>query len=219
MIVKETDTAWRVYFFKDAEPEFIKDNWAEKGFKVSVGTKDGKHVPIYVDYSKARFDMKTAINSAKRIEGCPLCKEMDSNISNIEYIETKDEIPMVSSFTSQPQLQPQETIQRLPTDPMASLVKKLAYDAFLTKAGKLMWAQKFNSPELIEELMPKSTPESLELVADLLDIMTGRAKPVRSKEEIQEFADNIRNTIKKAKGGETAVETKRGKTGRPMIIS
>ena len=217
MIVKETDTAWRVYFFKDAEPEFIKDNWAEKGFKVSVGTKNGKHVPIYVDYSKARFDMATAINSAKRIEGCPLCTEMDSNISNVDYIETKDEIPMVSNFTPQPQ--PQETAQRLPTDPMASLVKKLAYDAFLTKAGKLMWAQKFNSPELIEELMPKSTPDSLELVADLLDIMTGKAKPVKSKEEIQEFADNIRETVAKARGGESPTGTKGRKTGRTMIIS
>ena len=225
MRVKETDNAWRVYFFEDATPEFTRDKWKESGFLVEVGIKNGKYVPIYVDYAKDRFSISQAISMAKKIEECPLCKQMNSNVGTIESLETKDEIPLVESYQSE---QPQEPVSSpnpvsapqmtSSSDPVSAFFKKLLYDAFLTRPGKMIWAQRFNDPDLIAELMPRNPAESMELVADLLDLMTGRVKPVKSREEIQEFSENLRDVINRVRGKESSGETKKKREGRKGTI-
>jgi len=213
MKITETDLAWRCIFFPDAIDTNVKDE-KEKGYIVQFGEVGGEAVPKFIDYLKDKFSLESAIQYAKNIRECGICKSLNSQVDVVESVTVKDQYkrstPDIAEAVSALKEEVVGLKKKLEGPPerrnaAKDLYQKIAGDMFksqFSKPGLVELALIFDDESFIEDLLPEhpSEEDMLELRADMADFWSGDIGRYRSPEQMRAYAKTQRDMVKTLKG-------------------
>ncbi|MCK4733128.1 MAG: hypothetical protein KAT65_11790 [Methanophagales archaeon] len=220
MIIKETEDSWRCIFFKDARDTSVKDE-REKGYVVQFGEFREQAVPKYIDYSKANFSLEKAIQYAKNIKECAICKTLNANVDKIESMDLKDQYkkPEVTLDNTKEELtQLKKEIVELKSlmkperknvvEGVMSDITKDVIKTIFTVPGRIDMYLTTGDEAFIEDLIPErpTKEDVLEIRAQVADFWAGDIGRVRNEEQMKAYAKQQRDLIKTLRGEEIEEE-------------
>jgi len=234
MELTETAEGYRFVYFPQATDTYTKDEWAARGFRVQFGEVRGHAVPKWIEYSKAKHKLESAIAYAKKITECEVCKQLDAQVGVLR-IKDQYHAPLSSvapsppagvSTTSIRQLEQEVTNLKQQLNAATSsdrgklardLFQKITTDYFraqLTLPGLVQLAMIFDLPEFLDGVLPEEiTPDvESELKAQMGDFFAGDVGMFRSPEQMREWAQ-LQRDIAKLQRGEPVSEDKTRKSG------
>ena len=239
MIIEETDSSWRAIFFPDAsfsdvtnEAEGlvngVKDKWAESGYRVQMGIVDGEHVPKFVDYSKGRFSFEKAVELARGISGCSICRRLNANVGKVEKVLLKDQYNQSKHDITEEVSSLKEEIatlkEKLEGPPerrnvAKDLYQKIALDMFkssFTPAGLIELSLIFDDESFIEDLLPAHPSEEdiLKLRAEMASFWAGEEGRYRTPEQMRLYAKQQRDLVRALRGEKIEDEEEKPKPKR-----
>jgi hypothetical protein len=236
MKIIETDLAWRCIFFPNAIDTNVKDE-KEKGYVVQFGEVEGEAVPKFIDYLKDKFSLELAIQYAKNIKECGICKSLNSQVDVVESVTVKDQyerpkadIAEAVSALKEEVIGLKKKLEGPPERRSAAkdLYQKIASDMFksqFSKPGLVELALIFDDESFIEDLLPDhpSEEDMLELRADMADFWSGDIGRYRTPEQMRAYAKAQRDMVKTLRGEKVEDEgeektTKRRKLGKRVKI-
>ena len=227
MIIKETEDSWRCIFFKDARDTSVKDE-REKGYVVQFGEFRDQAVPKYIDYSKANFSLEKAIQYAKNIKECAICKTLNANVDKIESMDLKDQYnkPEVTLDNTKEELitlkkeigelkslmkpERKNVVEGVMSDITKDVIKTI-----FTVPGRIDMYLTTGDEAFIEDLIPErpTKEDVLEIRAQVADFWSGSIGRVRNQEQMREYAKSQRDMIKALRGEPVEEEEKKKKFG------
>ena len=231
MIIKETEDSWRCIFFKDARDTSVKDE-REKGYVVQFGEFRDQAVPKYIDYSKANFSLEKAIQYAKNIKECAICKTLNANVDKIESMDLKDQYnkPEVTLDNTKEELtQLKKEIGELKSlmkperknvvEGVMSDITKDVIKTIFTVPGRIDMYLTTGDEAFIEDLIPErpTKEDVLEIRAQVADFWSGSIGRVRNQEQMREYAKSQRDMIKALRGEPVEEEEKKKKFGGKKV--
>jgi hypothetical protein len=223
MEITQTDEAWRVTFFPDLRDGLLKDEWAERGYRVQLGiTNDPKepYAPKWVDYDKNAFSIDDVVFYAKNIKECPLCKNLNAEVDVLKRIvihsdggEKKAEVSEGEAMDEDKLKKAiRQAIKELKSEgeleekgeKVSNLFQSMALDFFksyFTEPGLLMLSIILDEPTLIEEIIPEGAGEKdmLALRALIADYLSGEIGLVRTPEELHEYSRSLKEVLAQSK--------------------
>ena len=236
MKIVETDLAWRCIFFPNATDTNVKDE-KEKGYIVQFGEVGGEAVPKFIDYLKDKFSLESAIQYAKNIKECGICKTLNSQVDVVESVTVKDQYERPKTDIAEAVSALKEEVvglkKKLEGPPerrnaAKELYQKIASDMFrssFSKPGLVELALIFDDESFIEDLLPEHPTEEdmLDLRADMADFWSGDIGRYRTPEQMRAYAKTQRDMVKTLRGepveGEEEKKITRGrKLGKRVKI-
>ena len=236
MIIEETESAWRCIFFPNATDTSVKDE-KEKGYIVYFGEVDGEAVPKRIDYFKDKFSLESAIQYAKNIKECGICKSLNSQVDVVESVTVKDQyerpkndIAGAVSALKEEVIGLKKKLEGPPERKSAAkdLYQKIASDMFksqFTPAGLIELSLIFDDESFIEDLLPAQPSETdiLDLRAEMASFWAGDEGRYKTPEQMRAYAKAQRDMVKTLRGEKIEEEeekttTKRRKLGKRVKI-
>ena len=229
MKITETDLAWRCIFFPNATDTNVKDEKG-KGYIVQFGEVEGEAVPKFIDYLKEKFSLESAIQYAKNIKECGICKSLNSQVDVVESVTVKDQYkrstPDIAEAVSALKEEVVGLKKKLEGPPerrnaAKELYQKIASDMFrssFSKPGLVELALIFDDESFIEDLLPEHPTEEdmLDLRADMASFWAGDIGRYKSPEQLHEYAKLQRDLAKIARGED--VEEKEKEKTKPRRL-
>ena len=236
MKIIETDLAWRCIFFPNAIDTNVKDE-KEKGYIVQFGEVGGEAVPKFIDYLKDKFSLESAIQYAKNIKECGICKTLNSQVDVVESVTVKDQYERPKTDIAEAVSALKEEVvglkKKLEGPPerrnaAKDLYQKISLDMFrsqFTNPGLIELSLIFDDESFIEDLLPNhpSEEDMLNLRAEMADFWSGDIGRYRTPDQMRQYAKAQRDMVKTLRGEkiEDEVEaktTKRRKLGKRVKI-
>lgn len=206
MDITETNDYFVVTFFPDAE-EIEIDDKPDKGYKAIIGVQDGEHIVMKVMYSKAMYDLNSAIELAKNIKDCPICKRLNANVATVGRIQLQDQY--TDSVGSGGVATPISSIVGAQSElfntgnPLQDLMTRMMFDTKLNQTGQVATALALEDSTLLERVMPTSIDGVVALMANLTELSQGKGEIYRSPDEVTAYVKALREGVKKPLDGKT----------------
>jgi len=190
MEISETDFYYVASFFPNAEEVEIDDK-PESGWKAVMGKLNGEHVVMKVMYAKDKFDLDKAIDLAKNIGDCAICKRLDADVAKVKQINLRGQQPIITPAAStilQTQQKSDAGSSLFNTgNPLEDMLVRLRFNTQLNPTGKALAALALDDDELAREVMPTDARGMVKLVADLTSYASGKGNIYRSPKEVEEY--------------------------------
>ena len=230
MKIIETDLAWRCIFFPNAKDTNVKDE-KEKGYIVQFGEVEGEAVPKYIDYLKDRFSLESAIQYAKNIRECGICKTLNSQVDVVESVTVKDQYERPKADIAEAVSALKEEVvglkKKLEGPPerrnaAKDLYQKIAADMFksqFTPAGLIELSLIFDDESFIEDLLPNQPSEGdmLELRAEMASFWAGDEGRYKTPEQMRAYAKAQRDMVRTLRGEPVEEEEEKKVTGKRRL--
>ncbi|MCK4399141.1 MAG: hypothetical protein KAV25_09135 [Methanophagales archaeon] len=227
MKITETDLAWRCIFFPDAIDTNVKDE-KEKGYIVQFGEVGGEAVPKFIDYLKDKFSLESAIQYAKNIKECGICKTLNSQVDVVESVTVKDQYERPKADIAEAVSALKEEVvglkKKLEGPPerrnaAKDLYQKIAADMFksqFTPAGLIELSLIFDDESFIEDLLPDQPSEEdmLSLRAEMASFWAGDEGRYKTPDQMRQYAKNQRDMVKTLRGEPIEEEEEKPKARR-----
>lgn len=213
MKIVETDLAWRCIFFPNATDTNVKDE-KEKGYIVQFGEVEGEAVPKFIDYLKDKFSLESAIQYAKNIRECGICKTLNSQVDVVESVTVKDQYERPKTDIAEAVSALKEEVvslkKKLEAPPerrnaAKDLYQKIAGDMFksqFTPAGLIELSLIFDDDSFIEDLLPAQPSEEdlLDLRAQMASFWAGDEGRYKTPDQMRAYAKAQRDMVKTLRG-------------------
>lgn len=195
MELTETDEGWLFTYFPDIPTAYTKDEWKEHGYRITIGTitqhDSTEFVPKSIEYAKSRFSMEEAINYAKNIKTCPLCKGLNAQIDLLTKIKLKDQMnpDAVKVNVKEP-----EEKKKKPSSMFKDMFTTVFIDALFTRPGMFLIGSLLDDEGLMSLALPAeiNDEQMREFIAELCDFFAGDIGLIRSPSELRSYSKSLR---------------------------
>jgi hypothetical protein len=187
-----------VTFFENGVEEDVKTN-EEKGWKVTTGFLEGEAVPIRAYYRQDMYTLDDVKKFAENLRECPICQRLGQDMS-IQSINVENNYqraqPAFGGTGMGLNRRPQPTSPISDTGNMfMDTLFNALIDTTLTPLGKIMTAKMLDNDAMLENALPHSDDDAVEIVAGYLSSDSPKDMIFKSPDEMKTYAKALRAGI------------------------